>query len=148
MPLTEIIDYDKDYLTPTSFPFINTEGSNYEMTITFNPQLYTRQSAEVEVDNVIDYIKNIFDISGVEYIHIVKEYTKSNIPHLHLHINTDSSLTPTFRANVIKAIQRQFGRASFKDVINIEAYESYMNKSLLDNTIKRGTRHYWILEKK
>jgi len=146
MPLEEI-DYTRYYDSPKEFNFLTVSNYHYELTLTFNPQLFNKVSADQTIPSIIEYLQLIFDNNQVEILIVVKEYTKIGFPHLHLYISSQHPLSCELRGNVIKALQRKYGRTSFKDVLDVDAYETYLSKSLHENYVKRGSRHFWTFLK-
>jgi hypothetical protein len=146
MPLEEI-RYDHYYDSPKEFNFLTVSNYHYELTLTFNPQLYTKVSADKEIPHIIEYLKIIFEQNPIEIFIVVKEYTKIGFPHLHLYISSSTELSCELRSNILKALQRKYGRTSFKDVLDVDAYETYLSKTLHENYVKRGTRHFWTFLK-
>lgn len=117
---------------------------NYELTQTFNPMLYNRVSAHNIIPEFISNLTRYLDNLGtVETFTVVLEYTKARMPHLHCCINSTQPIDTTFRNNVIKAFQRMYGRLTFKDVLDIDSYNLYLQKELETNYKVAFQIHYY-----
>lgn len=116
---------------------------SYEITCTFNPQIYTRGSAYYEGVPLFEkeLLKWMTPLH-VEYIWIVIEYTKAHYPHVHACIQTKDAIPSEIRSGVVKGLQRLFGRSTFKQVADLNAYEEYMQKDLEKNYDKSQLQHY------
>lgn len=123
------------------------EPSNYfyECTITFNPTLYTVASAYNDGLKLVEAeVLKWLEPTSVEYIAFVIEYQKSHMVHYHLLISSTDPLPITLRANVLKGLQRVSGRSTFKPVIDLPSYITYLEKDLETNYKKSNLPHLKI----
>lgn len=116
----------------------------YEITQTFNPTLYTHASAWEAIPQFNKTLCEWLEVEEVSHITVVIEYTKARMPHLHCAISCKESLDVSFRANIIKGLQRLYGRCTFKSAINMGAYETYMSKDIEANFMKHQIRHFAV----
>lgn len=128
---------------PVQFDCGFIELPSYEITVTFNPQIWTRGSAYYEgipqfEKELLKWLKPL----PIDGVWIVVEYTKAHFPHLHCCVQSTESIPSDIRSGVVKGIQRLFGRATFKSVADLNAYEEYMQKDLAKNFDKTGSSHY------
>lgn len=140
--VTEPLDLFSDY---------NVLGSyNYEVTVTLNPMLYTRISGDEVGTKILEslqswlvptYNHNPYRVQGIT---IVKEYTKSKMPHFHCCVASMEEIDAGLRSNCIKGLQRLYGRSTFKEVLDDNAYLDYMAKDLEKNLKEKGFSHYVI----
>lgn len=139
MPLRIKPVYEPESL-PIDFSGAHHDYNCYELTMTFNPQLWNKIDAfnngiRSFYNHIVEWLNPhiiVGDVMGVV------EFQKSGMPHLHLCILSVNELSVDFRFGVIKAINRLFGRASFKRVIDTSAYYEYMSKDLETNYKKLG----------
>lgn len=137
---------DFDHFTDYSF----FSEHNYEITVTLNPMIFTRISGDSAGDKLLHNLQNWlipshdYNPYDIKAISIVKEYTKSKMPHFHCNIASEQEIDSAFRSNVIKGLQRIFGRSTFKDVLDSKSYLQYMCKDLEKNKTEKGFSHYII----
>lgn len=123
---------------------------NYEITVTLNPMLYTRISGDGCGEQILASLQSWLVPTPdhnpycVNAITVVKEYTKSQMPHYHCCVASTYEIDTTFRGNVIKGLQRIYGRSTFKPVLDDNAYLDYMNKDLEKNQTSKGFSHFVI----
>lgn len=132
---------------PAYFPFgIQAAEYNYEITVTFNPQLYTVTSASSEGLEVVEHslIKWLSDKDGVEQVTMVLEYQKNRYPHYHINVSSSEMLDISFRQQVLKGLIRIAGRSTFKPTIDSDKFEEYMMKDLQSNYDLTQRYHYKI----
>lgn len=139
---TDDLDHFVDYATFSEY--------NYEITVTLNPMLYTRISGDAVGEKLLANLQSWL-IPSTDYnpytvlsISIVKEYTKSKMPHFHCNVAADREIDASFRSNVVKGLQRVYGRSTFKDVVDPNAYLEYMCKDLKKNKDEKGFSHFII----
>lgn len=145
--LTLLAPSDNYIFYEDSFPLgINASEHNYEITITFNPQLYTVKSAcdeglKTVEDSLIRWLSDKLCISQVT---LVLEYQKNRFPHLHCNVSSDDRLDISFRQSVLKGLTRIAGRSTFKPTIDVYKYESYLMKDLQHNFDLTSKLHYSV----
>lgn len=138
MPLSLLTADSEHYSSaPHQFPIgIEADRFNYELTITFNPQLYTIRSALDGSDAIIQQVVDWISPSGsnnIQLITVVTEYQRNRFPHFHIAISSNDELSIAFRQRVLKGIVRIAGRSTFKPTIDVDAFEDYLCKDLQRN---------------
>lgn len=138
---------DRYQISYDVFPLgIASEDYNYEITITFNPQLYTVGSATDEGLETVEtsLIRWLEDNVNITQVTLVLEYQKNRYPHLHICVSSSERLDISFRQQILKGLVRIAGRSTFKPVIDVYKFEEYMMKDLKHNFELTGTIHYKV----
>jgi hypothetical protein len=150
MPLTEI-DYNS--LSKIQFPMgISNAENTYEMTITFDTKKHTIRDAykwcnEEASELIIEWLtlgrRNTPKLN-ISSLHIVMEYQRNFYPHLHIAIASEDPIPSRVRSDIIKGMEREAGRTTFKSTIDVLAFEEYLQKDLRINYERSGIRHFRI----
>lgn len=135
-----------DIECPVQFQYgFNSDCVSYEMTVTFNPSLWNHASCWKEgIPEFKSKILHWLESLPVTGLWISIEYTKKFFPHLHCCIQASEKINTEIRTGIVKGIQRLFGRCTFTEIINVDAYEEYMQKDLERNYDKTGICHFEI----
>lgn len=140
MPQLTLCEFDPVDQLPLGFSELN-----YEITVTYNPQLYTVIAACEALESTMDTINQwlVKEFENLESVSYVVEYQRNRYPHLHACVSSTRALDVSRRANIIKGIQRMFGRCTFKPVIDADKYYEYMCKDLYNNYLLTNKKHYY-----
>lgn len=145
---TALNKFDPNYLAnfelvPQDCPYqIQMEGNgneciSYELTMTFNPQLWTLADSWCKLQQVKQQVLQwLKPYPWIDIIHIVTEKTKRGMPHLHINItmfDTGEYLDLEPRRQITQAIQRVYGRCSFRQVADYDKWIMYLEKELYEN---------------
>lgn len=137
-------DSSDDQFDPTGQQYsIDLHKCNYEITTTFNPQLWTigeafNRGLEEVVTSIVRWCKE----QGCDDLFIALEYQKNMMPHLHCCASFDQPLSGGAKFDIQKGLTRICGRTTFRSVVDNAKWEDYLKKDLEVNFLKHNFIHY------
>lgn len=124
-----------------SIPHCYVANYVYEITVSFNPMIHNKATALASQKTIVDCLQKYLEGFHLEEIDLVIEYQKNGMAHYHIAVHTIDDVESSKRFDVVKAFQRQFGRSSFKPVIDWDAYRKYMIKDVKKNYLEKRFFH-------
>jgi len=111
---------------------------HYELTISFNQRTHTRASAYAELSLIVQRVLSWYE---VDILNVATEYQKNGFPHYHCHLICPSQIDSGIRADGSKAFGRYCGLTDFKPVANLQKWEDYYIKDIVENYKKYKFEH-------
>jgi len=125
-------DMSKDYM-PMECGY-NTDF-NYECTVTFDQKKHTKASAFHAQYSIVRYLTSW--VPKIKDLIVVIEYQKNGMPHYHINIGTDTLIKDAIPNQVIQGFQRFYGMTTFRPVIDLQAFNTYLLKDVISNNQKK-----------